>query len=540
VLVPGLGGFGSGTPAVTGLVRHHEPEVAAESLVRRYGAVTALDGVDLSIAGGGVVGLLGPNGAGKTTLLRVLATLSRPSSGTARVLGHDVAAEPAAVRRVVGYLGHGAMLHGHLTVEENLRFHARLHGARCDEARLAEVLQALGLSPRRHAPARTLSRGLAQRASIARVLLHGPPVLLLDEPHTGLDRSASEDLDLLLRRLALDGRLVLWTTHDLERAYDLADRLVVLAHGRVVWSGAADQRAPLEVERALARPARAGAGPPAGGGSRVPGAGPARAADGVAPPDRAADGVALPARAADGVAPPDRAVADRPAAGPTFAAVAAAVFRKDVLAELRSREVVPPVLVFALLMVVVFQFAMPSEPLARQSLAPGALWVALLFGSTLGLARLMAGEADGAGFDALLASPADRGALFVGKWLSGYAFSLLVAALLLPAFVALLAIRVAPPVLAALGAVVALGLVGWVAAGVLLAAMTTATRAREVLLPVLLYPLVLPLVVPAVQAAGSVLAGGGAGLAAALVLIAAYDVVFCVLGFLLYGRVLEE
>jgi heme exporter protein B len=170
--------------------------------------------------------------------------------------------------------------------------------------------------------------------------------------------------------------------------------------------------------------------------------------------------------------------------------------------------------------------------------------VALLFGSTLGLARLLGAETEAGAATALLLSPADRGALFAGKWLSGYGFSMGVAVVLLPAMIALLSIGVAPTAFLALLAVIALGLVGWVAAGVLIAAVTASTRAREVLLPVLLYPLVLPLVVPAVHAVDSVLRGSasdpGGSLGRAVLLIGAYDVAFWVLGFLLLGKVLEE
>jgi heme exporter protein B len=197
------------------------------------------------------------------------------------------------------------------------------------------------------------------------------------------------------------------------------------------------------------------------------------------------------------------------------------------------------VVVFCLLTVVIFQFAMPASPPARQAMAAGALWVALLFGSTLGFSRLVAAETETGGLEAILVSPIDRGALFVGKWLSGMAFSSAVAAVLLPAFVALLGLRVDGGQMLALAAVIVVGLVGWVAAGVLLAFMAQTTRARDVLLPVLLFPLVMPLVVAGVHATGAVIDGSNDQLGSALALIVAFDVVFWVLGFLAMGPVAE-
>jgi heme exporter protein B len=219
----------------------------------------------------------------------------------------------------------------------------------------------------------------------------------------------------------------------------------------------------------------------------------------------------------------------------------ACIVRKDLQVELRAREILPPVLVFALLVIVIFQFTLPTAPSGVVLGAPGALWVALLFGSTLGLSRALGSEIDGGGMTGLLLAPIDRGALFLGKWLSGWLFSLAVAACLLVAGTAWL--NLPPAQLPALAAVLALGLAGWTAAGTLLGAMAVRSRAREVLLPVLLYPVVLPLVIPAVRLTELLLAPEAAaaeGLMPLVALIVAYDIILFVLGFLLMPFVVTD
>ena len=213
---------------------------------------------------------------------------------------------------------------------------------------------------------------------------------------------------------------------------------------------------------------------------------------------------------------------------------------KDLWVELRAREILPPVLVFALLATVIFQFALPREPAGQVVGAAGALWIALLLGSTLGLSRAMGSELDSGGMTGLRMAPVDRGSIFLGKWLSGYALGLLVAVGLLPAGVVWLGIPVDR--LPALAMVVALGMVGWVAAGTLLSAMAVGTRAREVLLPVLLFPVVLPLIIPCVQFTSTLLSPppvAGPSQVLPLALVLAFDVIFLVLGFLLLPFVVE-
>lgn len=191
-----------------------EPAIVLDGLGRRYGERPALQDVSLELPAGASLVVFGPNGAGKSTLLRVLATLLRPTSGAARVLGRDVRSEGWAVRGRIGFLGHDALLHGDLTAGENLEYHARLHGLTRDAARerIAELLAAVGLERRRDDRVHTYSRGMVQRLAVCRAVLHDPEVLLLDEPRANLDPAAADLVDPLIGRAS--GRTRVVTSHD--------------------------------------------------------------------------------------------------------------------------------------------------------------------------------------------------------------------------------------------------------------------------------------------------------------------------------------
>jgi heme exporter protein A len=206
---------------------------------RRYGERLALDDVSVTVAEGQTLGVFGANGAGKTTLLRLLATLLRPHAGTARVLGSELPGEDWKVRGRVGYLGHEPLLYRDLTARENLRFHARLHTV--DSARVDELLEAVRLTRRADEPIANLSRGMVQRAAIARALLHDPPLLLLDEPRSHLDPAAAAFLEPLIGRSS--GRTRVLVTHDIEGGLEESDVVLGLRRGRAEISGTADDRA---------------------------------------------------------------------------------------------------------------------------------------------------------------------------------------------------------------------------------------------------------------------------------------------------------
>jgi len=213
-------------------------EVAAieiRNLTKSFGSHLALRDVDLTVAEGEFLTLVGPNGAGKTTLIRILATLSRPTSGEVWVDGWNLADGAAEVRQRIGFISHQPLLYGDLTAEENLRFYSRIYGVPDPANRIEEVLEQVGLLARRRDAVRTFSRGMQQRLSIARAILHRPAVMLLDEPYTGLDQQAAAMLDEVMRAVGTASLTVLMTTHDLHRGLVMSDRVAVLSAGRLIY-----------------------------------------------------------------------------------------------------------------------------------------------------------------------------------------------------------------------------------------------------------------------------------------------------------------
>ena len=207
--------------------------LAVRDLTVQFGPLPALHGVSFHLEWGDRLAVFGPNGAGKTTLLRVLAGLLRPTSGQALVAGGRPHEHPG-VRRLIGVVAHQTYLHDELTVTENLTYYGRLYGVADLPRRVGELIEAVGLAARRDERVARLSRGLQQRLAIARALLHDPPVLLLDEPDTGLDPLAFGALEPLLVGPAERPRTIVAATHDLELGLALGKRLIILAAGRVV------------------------------------------------------------------------------------------------------------------------------------------------------------------------------------------------------------------------------------------------------------------------------------------------------------------
>ena len=213
-------------------------------LQRTFGRVRILNGIDLTLHPGEVLAVAGPNGAGKTTLLRLLAGLMRPSAGEIRVLGQPLAHASAPVRRVIGLLSHQSLLYDDLSLRENLIFTARLYSLDRPDVVAADALDAAGLTDRADELPRKLSRGLLQRAAIARAMLHRPDLLLLDEPFTALDAPASERLRTHLRSRVSNGAGLVIVTHHLEEAWQLATRVAVLVQGR--WAAEEARQGPLD------------------------------------------------------------------------------------------------------------------------------------------------------------------------------------------------------------------------------------------------------------------------------------------------------
>jgi ABC-2 type transport system ATP-binding protein len=217
--------------------------ITATGLVKRYGDVTALDGLDLVVPEGTVLGLLGPNGAGKTTAVSILTTLLEPDEGTATVAGADLRSQPNDVRRRIGLSGQFAAVDEHLTGFENLDMIARLYrlGRSRSRERARELLERFDLVESGGRPVKTYSGGMRRRLDLACALVAEPPVLFLDEPTTGLDPRSRTDLWAVIRELVERGATVLLTTQYLEEADLLANRIVVIDHGRAIAEGTADE-----------------------------------------------------------------------------------------------------------------------------------------------------------------------------------------------------------------------------------------------------------------------------------------------------------
>ncbi|WP_055522992.1 ATP-binding cassette domain-containing protein [Streptomyces graminilatus] len=208
-----------------------------KSFGKSSGKIHAVRGLDLAVAEGSVCGLLGPNGAGKTTAVRLLTTLLRPDAGSARIAGHDLVRDAAAVRRRIAVTGQYASVDGDLTGRENLRLFARLHRVRGPAGRADELLSRFGLTEAADRPASTYSGGMRRRLDLAASLVERPEVLFLDEPTTGLDPAARNQIWTAVRGLRDEGTTILLTTQYLEEADQLADEIALVEHGRVAHTG---------------------------------------------------------------------------------------------------------------------------------------------------------------------------------------------------------------------------------------------------------------------------------------------------------------
>lgn len=226
-----------------------------EELSKRYGDVWAVDRLSLQVHPGEVYALLGANGAGKTTALRCLATLLRPTGGTARIAGLDVVATPIAARSQLGFLSASMGLYQRLTAKELLEYFARLHGLEGEllRVRLGEAVDMFEITTFSDRLCGTLSTGQRQRVSIARAVLHDPPVLILDEPTLGLDVLSSRTIFEFMEEARRRERTVLFSTHQMDEVELLADRVGVLAGGRLVAEGSVDELVARSGEKNLAR-----------------------------------------------------------------------------------------------------------------------------------------------------------------------------------------------------------------------------------------------------------------------------------------------
>ncbi|MCC6676426.1 MAG: ABC transporter ATP-binding protein [Phycisphaerales bacterium] len=210
------------------------PAVSADGLGCTIDGRRVLSGISLEIPVGAAVSLLGANGAGKSTLLRLLSTLVAPTDGRLRLFGFDGSRATAALRARIGLVGHQSMLYRDLSLLENLEFFGKLYGVPAPRERAMHLITRLGLAGREHDPVRALSRGMTQRVAVARALVHSPPLLLADEPFSGLDASSAAALEELFEALRSGGTTIIMASHDVAQSLRLSRRIIALRAGRVV------------------------------------------------------------------------------------------------------------------------------------------------------------------------------------------------------------------------------------------------------------------------------------------------------------------
>jgi heme exporter protein A len=228
------------------------PLIQVSGLTKRYGRKSVLRGVELEVAAGQVMALLGDNGAGKSTLLRIISGLAKADRGDVLLDGHSLKRVGHELRRYIGLVSHAPLLYESLNAEENLAFFAAMYDIQQPAARIAAILQEIDLWARRREPVRTYSRGMLQRLAIGRAILHNPPVLLLDEPDTGLDQGSAEMLHELIRSLGAGNRAILLSTHNLDRAVEWADSVSLLVGGKIVYQDATAHLSGTELRRIYA------------------------------------------------------------------------------------------------------------------------------------------------------------------------------------------------------------------------------------------------------------------------------------------------
>jgi heme ABC exporter ATP-binding subunit CcmA/heme exporter protein CcmB len=489
--------------------------IDANALTKTFGPRVALDGIRLHVDPGEFVTLVGPNGAGKTTFLRILASLARPTSGRVLVAGQDMARAGPAVHRQIGYLSHRTLIYDDLTAEQNLRFYARLYGLSDAEARITELLERVDLTARRRDLVRTYSRGMQQRLAVARSVLHRPRLLLLDEPYAGLDPLAVDALTALLSDLSESGCTLLLTTHDLSARFTAGRRIVMLRQGRIVYDGVGDA-AFLDRYRDLAM----GEGEPA---ASLPADSEVRAAGEV--------------RAHGPAAQPDAGAGERVGAVPGFLGQVGAIVTKDLAAELHTREIISAMFVFAVLALFIFSFALDLRGALAVAAAPGVLWSTIAFAGTLGLSRSMAREHQTGGMEGLLVAPVDRVSIFFGKALGSLLLMIIVELVLVPLTVAFFNV---PLLHGGVLLALLLGTLGYAAVGTLLSAIAVNTRAREVMLPILLLPMLVPLLLAAVQTTRGLIDGAAwADLGGWTRILVVYDLIVTAVAMVTFGYTLE-
>ena len=464
--------------------------IVFDGVAKEFGWVPVLRDISLTIGEGEYVALMGSNGAGKTTLLRIAAGLATPTEGTVSIAGVDMRRAGPGLRRRIGFVSHESLLYPDLTGRENLQFHATLFGVADPEAAIAELSPLLDLDPILDRKAGILSRGNRQRLTLARALLHGPRVVLLDEPFTGLDEVSSQRLMDILDRLHVAGRTVIMTTHDRLIAESGPRRLVIIGEGYV------------SVDRTLP------------GSERI-----------------------LPVEATT----PEATAFTRPrmVAPPGRFASAWAVAAKDLRVEFRTRDIIGSAGIFALAVLITASFTMPTGA-ASTGAATGVLWISILFAVLLGVGRTMARESADRGIEGLLLSPVPRESVFLGKMAASLLLMAAVDVVIIPLFLVMMTSDAQGANPLALLGVVALGTLGLVTVASLFSGIAVGSRLGESMLPLLVMPVVIPLMVGAVQLTGQALGGDSSQVWQWLGILAGFDVMVLLAAVAMFRYVIEE
>jgi heme ABC exporter ATP-binding subunit CcmA len=478
-------------------------------VTKKFGPHEALIAIDLHISAGERVVLVGPNGAGKTTLLRTIGGLVRPTSGDVYVSGSNLTETGPAIRSQIGYLSHRSLLYEDLTVEQNLAFYARLYGIPDAATRVQALLNRVALTTRRVDRVGTLSRGMKQRLTIARAILHQPSILLLDEPYTGLDPIAADAVDELLTDLSAHGCTQLMSTHRLEvpALNQTGQRIVMLRDGRIIYDGPYEATFPQRYRTWVTE-------------------------------NRTVPIVFEGLRSTTDSVPKEQGPEPAFRSRTGFATHVWAIVSKDTAAELHTREIISAMTVFAILALFIFSVTLDLRGTVAKAAAPGVLWSIIAFTGMLGLSRSLVREHQTGGIEGLRAAPVDPTAIFFGKALGVMILMLLVESVLL----LLTTIFLNVPLLSGnIVITLILGTIGYASVGTLLSAIAVNTRAREVMLPILLLPIMLPLFLSAAQTTRGLLGGAPwTDLGPWTHLLIVYDLIMIAISMVLFRYTLEE
>ena len=510
------------------------PVIEAHGLARRYGRTVALRPLTFAVRAGERIGVVGPNGAGKSTLLSLLGRQLRPTHGSLVLFNRPMGRADQNTRAEIGYVGHRPWLYDELTPRENLNFFRRLYGLPQEASTVTAAVERVGLGGTATTTVSQLSRGQQQRLALARATLHRPRLLLLDEPDASLDPLAIAGLPALLGLDAgqphpADGwrPTIVLATHDLDLALHFCQRLIVLVEGRCVLDAATETLTAARLRTLYARSEE----------DLTPGPFPS----GKGGEETATPHPPAPSPHVERGSTPETGGGEAPVSRPTGWGALTAIIGKDLRIEGRRRDNVAAAAMYAIVCLLIFNFALDAPGTDATRLVPGLIWVTITYGATVGFGRTFAQEHERGNLDALLAAPLDRSILYAAKLLGNLALTAVLIVLTVALTTVFFTVSFDP---LALLLSLALGALGLAAAGTLLSALAAQTRAREVLLPVLLFPITVPALLAAVHSTAAALQGrmawGGAGDAPWLHLLIAFDLIYVVLSWLVFEFALEE